>query len=275
MPPRLAIERLVGRTRLRAGRLRAAFNDWRDGDVPPITDPMVTCFVVGCGNSGTTLVAARLGNHPAIHVLPTETTVLRPRRRLGQARRRLTGWIAAARAAGAAVLVEKTPKHIHDTARIRRLLPEARLVIVQRSPFDTCLSLAKRHGGLDRAIVRWCLDNAPALELPEDGLTTRLRYEALTAAPEAEFRRILAFLGLPWDEAVLAAGATAYGGVSHRMPTMRLRAQQVAEPIRPNSGKWRTELAPAEIARIRAATGPLFAALGGDPETGTWREITA
>jgi len=273
MSPRLAIEDLIGRARLRAGRWRAALDDWRDAGVPPIADAMPACFVVGCGNSGTTLVAARLGNHPAIHVLPTETTVLRPRRRLGRARERLTGWMAAARAAGASVLVEKTPKHIHDIARIRRLLPEARVIVVQRNPFDTCLSLAKRHGGLERAIVRWRLDNAPALGLPEDARITRLRFEALTTAPEAEFRRILAFLGLPWDAAVLAAGATAYGRVEHRMPTMRLRAQQVAAPIRPNSGKWRREFAPAEIARIRAATGPLFAALGGDPETGEWQEI--
>lgn len=272
MDAHLALVRAIERGRLRSGRARADLNDWRDRAVPPIDDDLCTCFVVGCGNSGTTLVAARLGNHPVIHVLPTETTVLRPRRRLGQARERLAGWMAVARDGGASVLVEKTPKHIHDIARIRRLVPEARVIVVQRNPFDTCLSLKKRHGSLDRAIVRWCLDNSPALDLPEDARTTRLRYEHLTAAPEAAFRRILAFLNQPWDDAVLAAGHTAYGGVAHRMPTMRLRAEQVAAPIRPNSGKWRTELAPAEIDRVRVATGPLFTALGGDPETGEWRD---
>jgi hypothetical protein len=134
MGPRLALIRAIERARLRAGRVRADLNDRRDRTVAPIDDSLATCFVVGCGNSGTTLLAARLGNHPAIHVLPTETTVLRPRRRLRDARGRLAGWMAAARADGASVLVEKTPKHIHDIARLRRLVPVARVIVVQRNP---------------------------------------------------------------------------------------------------------------------------------------------
>jgi hypothetical protein len=173
--------------------------------------------------------------------------------------------MAQARAAGARVLLEKTPKHVHAAARIRRLLPEARMIVVLRNPYDACLSLKKRFGSLDFALDRWQIDNAAALALRDDPRVAFVRYERLTAEPEAEFRRLLAFFGLDWDEAVLAEGATAYDA-PQRFRHMERRAAQVRAPIHANSGQWRHELAPDEIARIRAAAGPLWSALGGDPD---------
>lgn len=257
---------------LLAGRMRMKLDDWRDGAVAPLVDPLDACFVVGCGNSGTTLVASRLGEHPDAFTIPRETAMFRPRRRLREARGKLEGWMGKARTAEARCLVEKTPKHVHHIDRVRHLLPEARVVIVQRNPFDTVLSLKTRfRTGVEFGIRRWLLDNAPALNLPEDDRTTRLHFERLTAAPEIELRRLVAFLGLPWDARVLESRGTAYKAVAHKMPTMRLRTQQVAEPIRPNDGKWRTHLSAAEIDRVRARTASLFEALGGDPDSGAWR----
>ena len=43
---------------------------------------------------------------------------------------------------------------------------------------------------------------------------------------------------------------------------MRLRAEQVSQPITANSGKWREGLTPAEIAAVRTRTTELYARFG-------------
>jgi hypothetical protein len=276
MDYRFAVRHRRNRLRLAFAEAQIALRDWQARGVAPVAAPLVTCFVVGCGNSGTTLVASRLGLHPDAFVIPTETNIFEPRRSLARARARLVAAMDAARASGATVLVEKTPKHVHSLDRIRRLLPAARAIAVVRNPFDACLSIrkrfaAKRWGGLDYAIERWLIDNRAVLALRDDPLTTEVRYETLTTSPEAEFGRLLGFLGLSWDPGVLAAGASAYGTVTQRTSTMRLRADQVSQPIRPNTGQWRSALSQEEIARIRDRTGALWQALGGEPGSDGYR----
>ena len=73
-----------------------------DRFVPAIPESAAFAFVLGCGHSGTTLVASRLGNHPAVALIPEETNIFEPRRPLGRARRFLVAALAAARARGAA-----------------------------------------------------------------------------------------------------------------------------------------------------------------------------
>jgi hypothetical protein len=240
-----------------------------DRNIPALVTPIEACFVVGCGNSGTSLVAARLGLHPLVFTVPRETRLFRPSRRLRRTRDRLARWLAEAERTGASRLVEKSPKHVHDVGRIRRLLPEARVIVVQRNPFDTALSFKKRFGRIGPGIERWIWDNA-AHGLRDDPRSIRVCYERLTEQPREEFGRLLSFLGLDWDDAVLAGRETSFGSLAHPDSTMALRARQVAEPVRPNSGQWRVELSPSEIARVRRRTSALWRALGGDPETGEW-----
>ena len=235
-----------------------------------IVSPVETCFVVGCGNSGTSLVAARLGLHPLVFTVPRESGLFRPRQRLRQSRERLVRLLAEADTNGARHLVEKTPKHVHDVDRIRRLLPEARVIVVQRNPYDTALSFKKRFVRIGPGVERWLWDNAAAHGLRDDPYSVRVCYERLTARPREEFGRLLAFLGLDWNEAVLTGHETNFGSLARPGTTMELRARHVAEPVRPNSGQWRTELSPLEIARIRRRTSALWRVLGGDPETGEW-----
>lgn len=274
-----AVRHRRGPLRMAFARGQIALRERLDRGVGPIVDPLAAAFVVGCGNSGTTLVAARLGNHPAVLVIPSETNVFEPRRSLGRARARLEAAMGEARAAGRTHLVEKTPKHVHAVARFRRLLPEARVVAVVRNPFDTCLSMRKRvsgrgWGGLDYAIERWLIDNRAVLALRGDPLASEVRYERLTADPEAELARLLGFLGLGWDPAVLAAEGSAYGTVAQRTGTMRKRVEQVAQPIRANTGQWRSELDPGEIARIRARTAALWHELGGEEGGDGYRDAS-
>jgi hypothetical protein len=244
-----------------ADRLRIALQARLDRGVPAVTDSAGVAFVLGCGHSGTTLVASRLGNHPEVALIPEETNLFEPRRPLAAARRALLDARADARRNGRRMLLEKTPKHVRVTGRIRRLLPEARLIVLVRNPLDTCLSLRGRGGTLTEAIDRWCVDNAAALRLADDPRARIVHYEDVTAEPEPAFRAMADFLGLPWDPAVLGT-ETAYGAVAQRTANMRLRAEQIARPIIANSGKWREGLTPAEIAEVRARTAELYARFG-------------
>lgn len=259
------------RPSLWAARAQAALTAWRDRFVAPLGQEGDCAFVVGCGNSGTTLVASRLGTHPLVRLIPAETNLFEPRRPLARARARFLHETAAARAEGKALVVEKTPKHVHALARIRRLLPGARFVGLVRNPLDTCLSLKLRTkgrdwGGLDYAIERWLIDTGAVADLRGDPRALVLRYEDLTSAPERELRRLAAFLDLPWHRSMLDATNSAYASIRQRTATMRLRADQVRQPIRPNSGKWRSGLTPDEIATVRERTAALWARLGGGPD---------
>jgi hypothetical protein len=69
--------------------------------------------------------------------------------------------------------------------------------------------------------------------LPLDVLTTR--YEDLVADFEGETRRILAFLGLPWDDSVLA-----YAERAKTRAVATPSYHQVVQPIYARSvGRWR------------------------------------
>lgn len=242
--------------------LRIGLNRRLDEGVPPIPESGRAAFVMGSGGSGTTLVASRLGNHPSVLLLPHETNLFEPRRPLHRARRAFAAAFAEARAEGRQIVLEKTPKHVRVTGRLRHLLPEARLLVVIRNPLDTCLSLSKFDGTLEKAIESWTLDNAAALRLAGNPRALLVHYEDVTADPEPAFRAMTDFLGLPWDPAVLGADHT-YSRTPQRTANMRLRAEQVSRPISANTGKWRTGLTPADAARIRTRTAELYAKLGG------------
>ena len=244
-----------------ADRARIALQARLDRRAGPIEGSAGFAFVLGCGHSGTTLVASRLGNHPDVALIPEETNLFEPRRPLAAARRTLLAARAEAAAAGRGLLLEKTPKHVRVTGRLRRLLPEARLIVVVRNPLDTCLSLRRRGGTLDQAIDRWLVDNGAALRLAADPLARTFHYEDVTAEPESVFRMMIAFLGLAWDPALLGT-RTAYASVAQKTPNMRLRAEQVAQPITANSGKWRDGLTAAEVATIRTRTADLYTRFG-------------
>ncbi len=233
-----------------------------DRGVQPIPSgayPVSTCFVVGCGHSGTTLLAARLGNHPKIMAIPEETSMfLQVKRRLSTARARISQALEQGADVGAACLVEKTPKHVHSVDRIRRILPDAQVIVVLRNPYDTCLSFKTRFNDLNYGIERWVIDNEAALALSgRDGVCFTF-FERLTEHPDGELGRLLAFLGLEFDGAVVSAENTVFESKQHRSPNMQLRTKQVGQPIRANSGKWRTGLSKEEVRRVEAACGPLW-----------------
>jgi hypothetical protein len=113
---------------------------WR----PPLPGGIHVC---GCGHSGTSILTRLIGAHPRIHAIPGETGVAKKGsyRRYRQA---IEGFWRDSAAAGAAVWVEKTPKHVRQLAFILNAAPSseqlsaAEIALVHRR----CGRLARRLG---------------------------------------------------------------------------------------------------------------------------------
>ena len=111
-------------------------------------------------------------------------------------------------------VVDKTPVNSDYLGLIHQLFPNARVIYVRRDPIDTCLScyfqnfslglnftnelgdLADYYRQHHRLVAHWrrALPAGTMLEVP---------YEELVADQENWTRRILEFIGLPWDRRCL------------------------------------------------------------------------
>ena len=114
------------------------------------------------------------------------------------------------RAAGAERIVDKMPANFMHLGLIHAVFPRARIIHVQRHPIDTCLSiyfqnffnmgphandlasLAHYYREYLRIMDHWrsVLPAGTLLEVP---------YEALIADQEGWSRRMVEFIGQPWD----------------------------------------------------------------------------
>jgi tetratricopeptide (TPR) repeat protein len=232
-------------------------------------------FVVGMPRSATSLVEQILASHPAIHgagevedlrqVL--EGASLLPDGFVGEAAESCD-WAALgrdyvarlrARAPSEALrIVDKTPLNSLWIGAVRCMLPNARIVVCERDPRDTCWSIYRHdfagsypfahdledlgafHRAHDAVVARF------AEVVPADRLL-RVRYEELVDAFEPQVRRLLDFTGVPFDAACLAF---------HRngRAVRTASAQQVREPLfRTSIGAWR---------RYEKQLAPLLESLG-------------
>jgi hypothetical protein len=191
-------------------------------------------LVVGMPRSGTSLLEQALACHPAI-AGGGELDLLRrlglrlsaalgtPGRCFSRPRdvsAAIYDQLAApyldelARRAGAAPLrIDKTPDNALHLGLAHLVLPGVRVLHVVRDPVDTGWSCFRQAFGDGLAwsrelegIAAYRRDHERAMAhwssvLPESPYT--VRYADLVAAPEATLRGVLAFLGQPWDPAVL------------------------------------------------------------------------
>lgn len=224
-------------------------------------------FIVGMPRSGTTLVERMLASHPAIVGIGEGPAVGVLAGALEQAEQPEAIRAIADRhvsllqlMAGAAErVVDKTPDNLFHLGAIACLFPRARIIVCRRDPRDVCLSChfqgfalpmpyttdlgdcAQRVQEAERMLAHW----RDVLSLP----MLEVDYEAVVADPEREGRRMLAFLGLPWDAACLGF---------HAEPGIVTSASvwQVRRPVYGGSaGRWR---------RYRRHLGPLLAVFGRD-----------
>lgn len=232
---------------------------------PAGADSKAPIFVIGMPRSGTTLVDRILSSHPQVHsagelhafgealarAVGSPTPYVLDRHILARARD--VDW----RAVGNAYLhntravagsrerfIDKFPHNFLHVGAIARALPNARIVCLRRQPMDTCLSNFRQlfssqwpyfdysfdlldtghyYGLFDRLMAHW------QRSLPGHVMT--LHYESLVDAQEESTRALLAFCGLPWDDACLAfeknaAPVTTPSAVQVRSPLHRRSLQR-------------------------------------------------
>jgi len=242
----------------------------------PAPDPI---FVVGLPRSGSTLVEQILASHPAVEAtmelpdLPRLAGTIRdyPAAMATLADRDLRAlgarYLASTRIqrkTNRPFFVDKLPANFMFVGLIRLILPNAKIVDVRRHPLGCGVSLFRQHFATGHAfaydlaeIGRHYADYGRLMALWDarfPGAVHRLIYEDLVADMDGEVRRLLDYLGLPFNPACLRFHETAR---AVRTPS----AEQVRRPLNGDGlDQWR---------RYAPWLAPLEAALGDT--LGHWR----
>ena len=176
---------------------------------------------------------------------------------------------------GRALLLDKTPAYALVLDFVAQLYPKARYLVLTRNPmaiwssyvesfFDGDFETAYRHNPiLERyvpAIARFLRERKVSLHA--------VRYEELVSDPEAQGRRICAYLGLDWDPRIVEYGresapvAPASRGLGDPITVAR-----ETRPTTKSLAKWTLDLAgrPARIAQAQRILASLL-----DEDLGTW-----
>ncbi|HBI44217.1 MAG TPA: hypothetical protein DDY78_15395 [Planctomycetales bacterium] len=239
-------------------------------------------FIVGCPRSGTTMVQQALNRHSQI-VVPPETKFFfsffgHPVKRQARHVDRINADLGiqlpqptkqiASLSEGRAYYEdmtrqyvdrhvakdvvhfgEKTPEHTGLLPSVRRLYPEAKILVLYRDGRDVASSLTRMpwmSPNLYVNFIVWLYYNSIVQEerRAERPNTYFARYEDIVADPKKEFKRILHFLGADYEPAV-AAGHGNREGVPEREMAWKSRALQPITNER--IGAFRQELTNGEI----------------------------
>ena len=158
---------------------------------------------------------------------------------------------------GKSFFTDKLPGNWLHIGAIRAMLPGAKVIACRRDPLETCFScyrqymtadgqgwthrfedLAAYWNAFDHTVQQW--------QARYPGFVYTQSYENLLTEPEASVRALLAFCGLPFEDACLAFWTSAH---EVRSPS----AMQVREPLRRDT---------ARASRYGALLDPLRNALG-------------
>jgi hypothetical protein len=208
-------------------------------------------FVLGMPRSGSTLVEQILAAHPAIAAteeLPYLRVIANDLARRGgypQAIARLTPEalahyrtryldLARAHRSGPGLFVDKAPANWQHLPLIAAIFPDARIIDARRDPLDCGVSnWAQRFGrGNEFAYSlesighyqRLYMALTAAIDEAWPGRVHRVVHETLVADPGAEVRRLLDYVGVPFDPACLSPHANA-------APAQSASSEQVRRPI--------------------------------------------
>ncbi|RYZ74739.1 MAG: tetratricopeptide repeat protein [Lysobacteraceae bacterium] len=244
-------------------------------------DPRMV-FIVGMPRSGTTLTEQIIASHPQAHgcgELPDISLIVRnlplrlgsqrawPESVLGMDQGTLAEAIMRYREAAtrnahpqATRLVDKAPLNFFHLGLVAMMFPRARVIWCRRDPRDVAVSIYGENFALEEKLAtsfagighyinlqqRLMRHWQESLPLP----VFESRYENLVSSPEEEARKIIDFVGLPWDPACLDFHLSSRG-------VQTPSRWQVKQPMHTRSvGRWRN---------YEASLAPLLDVL--DPET--------
>ncbi len=274
-----AITALVDRT---IEVLTPEFLAAHEGVGDPSPDPI---FILGLPRAGSTLLEQILASHsqvegtmelpdiPAIAMREAKKAggELRdwpdavadlPRARFAELGEEFLARTRVQRKSGRPFYIDKLPNNWSYAGFIHLILPHAKIIDARRHPLDCCFSNFRQHFAKGQGfsysldhIGRYYADYVRAMDhydavLP--GRIHRVIHERLLDDPETDVRAMLAYLGLPFEEACLAFHET-------DRAVRTASSEQVRRPInRDGVGQWQP---------YRAWLGPLEAALGDLPQT--------
>jgi len=160
---------------------------------------------------------------------------------------------------------DKTPGYVLRISLIASLFPDARFLHVIRDGRDATISCL-RNGvvadtvarGADLWVQRVGRGRSAGRAL-EPGRYLEVRYEDLVADPTGGLTAVCEFLGLEFEERMLAYNEHALSDLPERV---RYRHESLAKPPTPGLRDWRTEMAPSDVAVFQAVGGRLLAELG-------------
>ncbi len=258
-------------------RIIASFQAARPADQPPQGPGPQPVFVLGMPRSGTSLTEQILASHPSVMgagELPyMEATTKQSEKLAGAAFPESLARLTAEQCAALGryymsrhapmpestrYVIDKTPMNFQYIGLISRILPHARIIHCRRDPVDVCLSIFQRpfeashryshdlkslgtyYRHYERLMSFWRSQQPiPILDVA---------YEDTVADVAAQSHRMLDFLELPFDAAVLDFHST-------RRLVRTPSASQVRQPIYADSvHAWK---------RYEKYLGPLLEALHG------------
>lgn len=241
-------------------------------------DSEVPVYIVGMPRSGTSLTEQILASHPRVfgagELLDVSRAVtdLRPgepgphwhlksprglqRKDVERLGKHLLESLKG-RAPGRLRVSDKYPMNCMHLGAISLLLPGARVIHCRRDPIDTCLScfftnLVGPHAfNCDLVMLgRWYKQHERVMAHWRSVLPLRIydaKYETQVEDQEGESKRLIEFLGLPWDDSCLKFYETS-------RVTLTPSADQVRQPIyRKSIQRWKN---------YERHLGPLIEALG-------------
>ena len=238
-------------------------------------------FIVGLPRSGSTLIEQILSSHSAVEgtmELPDLTSIavrLSDRRGRGDPTRYPEcladmddGQLEALgaeylertrvqRKTGRPFFIDKMPHNFFYIGMIRLILPNAKIIDARRHPLGACFSGFKQHFARGQSfsygledLGRYYSDYVDLMahfDRVAPGAVHRVHYESMVEDTEAEVRRLLDYLGLPFEAACLRFH-------ENERAVRTASSEQVRQPIfREGIDHWR---------HYEPWLGPLKAALG-------------
>jgi hypothetical protein len=255
-------------------------------------------FIGGAGRSGTTLVRMMLDAHPHIccgpelKLLPAIAewyqTLTRNFASVMQSygntpadvRQRFRDFVEGLvanfrRASGKPRWAEKTPHNVLYMVPLGDIFSDARFLHIVRDGRDVACSLITMDWlnpqtgrkwdyvqNIGNAARYWreivTLARQQAQHPSLAGRVLEVRYEDLVANTEGTLRRVLQFIGVSWDEAVLS-----YHTKSRAAEPLESSTPQASKPVQRRAlGRWQTEMTAADKVAFKAEAGELLQMLG-------------
>jgi len=226
---------------------------WLDG-APSGRAAAAPVFVAGLPRTGTTLVERIIASHPTMATVgETGAFAIELRRSMqenpsgrdvaGLGQRYLDA-VCGFDAKPDARFVDKTLQNYLHCGLIHAALPKAKIILLQRHPLDACWAIYKAHF---QGMFPFAYQQIELAEyylayrrltrhwraiLPSDVLL-EINYEDIVRDQMAASRRLIDFVGLPWDQEVMRFHESP-------APSATASAVQVRRPVYSSSvGRWR------------------------------------